>query len=77
MAGLPALWDRRGERDLYGYELVHTDVGTADEIAAAASLLMGQAAEGMPIVLIRGLGLPDIDGKAGDLIRPKSMDLYR
>jgi coenzyme F420-0:L-glutamate ligase/coenzyme F420-1:gamma-L-glutamate ligase len=76
-AGLPALWDRRGEADLYGYRLEHTDVGTADEIAAAASLLMGQAAEGRPVVLIRGLELPDIEGKAGDLIRPKAMDLYR
>jgi F420-0:gamma-glutamyl ligase len=38
---------------------------------------MGQAAEGRPIVLIRGLELPDIEGKAGDLIRPKAMDLYR
>ncbi len=77
VAGLPALWDRRGEPDLYGYQLEHTDVGTADEIAAAASLLMGQAAEGTPVVLIRGLELPDVAGKADDLIRPKSLDLYR
>jgi coenzyme F420-0:L-glutamate ligase/coenzyme F420-1:gamma-L-glutamate ligase len=76
-AGLPTLWDRRGESDLYGYTLEHTEVGTADEIAAAASLLMGQAAEGTPVILIRGLELPAKDGKAGDLIRPKSMDLYR
>jgi coenzyme F420-0:L-glutamate ligase/coenzyme F420-1:gamma-L-glutamate ligase len=76
-AGLPTLWDRRGESDLYGYTLEHTEVGTADEIAAAASLLMGQAAEGTPVILIRGLDLPAKDGKAGDLIRPKSMDLYR
>jgi coenzyme F420-0:L-glutamate ligase/coenzyme F420-1:gamma-L-glutamate ligase len=76
-AGLPTLWDRRGESDLYGYTLEHTEVGTADEIAAAASLLMGQAAEGTPVILIRGLNLPAKDGKAGDLIRPKSMDLYR
>lgn len=77
VAGLPALWDRRGERDRYGYHLEHTEVGTADEVAAAASLLMGQAAEGTPIVLIRGLKLPAVHGKAEDLIRPKSMDLYR
>jgi coenzyme F420-0:L-glutamate ligase/coenzyme F420-1:gamma-L-glutamate ligase len=76
-AGLPTLWDRRGESDLYGYTLEHTEVGTADEIAAAASLLMGQAAEGTPVILIRGLELPAKDGKAGDLIRPKPMDMYR
>ncbi len=77
VAGLPALWDRVGESDLYGYELQHTTVGVADEIAAAAGLLMGQAAEGTPVVLIRGLELPPESGKAADLIRPKEMDLYR
>ncbi|WP_420643596.1 coenzyme F420-0:L-glutamate ligase [Candidatus Leptofilum sp.] len=77
VAGLPALWDRRGEPDLYGYELQHTDIAVADEIAAAAGLLMGQGDEGMPVVLVRGLGLPVVDGKATDLVRPKEMDLYR
>jgi coenzyme F420-0:L-glutamate ligase/coenzyme F420-1:gamma-L-glutamate ligase len=77
VAGLPALWDRRGEFDLYGYELQHTIVGVADEIAAAAGLLMGQAGEGMPVVLVRGLQLPLVEGKAQDLVRPKEMDLYR
>lgn len=77
VSGLPALWDRRGERDLFGYELEHTEVGTADEVAAAASLLMGQAAEGTPVVLIRGLQLPPIQGQAKDLIRPAEHDLYR
>ena len=77
LAGLPALWDRRGERDRYGYELQNTVVGTADEIAAAAGLLLGQAAEGTPVVRIRGLHLPDVQGKASDLVRPKEIDLYR
>ncbi len=77
VAGIPALWDRRGEPDLYGYQLQHTDIGVADEIAAAAGLLMGQAAEGMPVVLVRGLNLPAAEGKATDLVRPKEMDLYR
>ncbi|MCP4362528.1 MAG: coenzyme F420-0:L-glutamate ligase [Chloroflexi bacterium] len=77
VAGLPALWNRRGEPDLYGYELQHTDVGVADELAAAAGLLMGQAGEGLPAVLIRGLNLPEQNGKASDLVRPKEMDLYR
>ncbi len=77
VAGIPALWDRRGEPDLYGYQLQHTDVAVADEIAAAVGLLMGQAAEGMPVVLVRGLHLPATDGRASDLVRPKEMDLYR
>jgi coenzyme F420-0:L-glutamate ligase/coenzyme F420-1:gamma-L-glutamate ligase len=77
VSGLPALWDRRGERDLFGYQLEHTEVGTADEVASAASLLMGQAAEGTPVVLIRGLNLPDIEGQAKDMIRPAEQDLYR
>jgi coenzyme F420-0:L-glutamate ligase/coenzyme F420-1:gamma-L-glutamate ligase len=76
-AGLPALWDRRGEPDRYGYGLQHTDVGVADEIAAAAGLIMGQAAEGQPAVLLRGLSLPPLDGCAADLVRPADQDLYR
>ena len=76
VAGLPALWDRRGEKDRYGYTLEHTDVGVADEIAAAAGLLMGQAGEGLPVILIRGLNLPAQEGKASDLVRPKKLDLY-
>ncbi len=77
VAGLPALWDRRGEADRYGYRLQHTDVGVADEIAAAAGLLMGQAAEGRPAVLLRGLRLPPAHGRAADLVRPRELDLYR
>jgi coenzyme F420-0:L-glutamate ligase / coenzyme F420-1:gamma-L-glutamate ligase len=77
VAGLPALWDRRGEPDLYGYRLQHTEVGIADEIAAAASLLMGQGAEGRPIILLRGLHFSAPAGKATDLVRSKSLDLYR
>jgi coenzyme F420-0:L-glutamate ligase/coenzyme F420-1:gamma-L-glutamate ligase len=77
VAGIPALWDRRGEPDRTGFRLQHTDVGLADEIAAAAGLLMGQAAEGLPVVVVRGLALPPVDGRAADLIRPREQDLYR
>lgn len=76
VAGLPALWDRRGEPDREGTALQHTEVGTADEIAAAAGLLMGQASESMPAVHIRGLTLPPIQGRASDLIRPREQDVY-
>lgn len=78
VAGVPALWDRRGEADLYGYRLQHTEVGVADELAAAAGLLMGQAAERIPGVLIRGVSLPPApESSARALIRPKEQDLYR
>lgn len=76
-AGFPALWDRRGEPDRQGYRLQHTEVALADEIAAAASMLMGQADEGVPAVLVRGLRLPPGDGRAQDLNRPAELDLYR
>ena len=76
-AGLPALLDLRGQPDLFGRELRSTQVGIADEIAAAASLLMGQADEGTPVVLLRGLDLPDADGSAEDLIRARALDLFR
>jgi coenzyme F420-0:L-glutamate ligase/coenzyme F420-1:gamma-L-glutamate ligase len=76
-AGLPALLDLRGRPDLFGRPLRSTQVGLADEIAAAASLLMGQADEGTPVVLIRGLDLPGGDGSANDLLRPRELDLFR
>jgi coenzyme F420-0:L-glutamate ligase / coenzyme F420-1:gamma-L-glutamate ligase len=76
-AGVPALLDLRGRPDLFGRELKSTQVGVADEIAAAASLLMGQADEGTPVVLVRGLVLPAADGSAADLIRDRTLDLFR
>lgn len=77
LAGVPALADRRGDHDLLGYTLQHTIIGLADEIAAAASLLMGPAAEGIPAVVIRGLDLPPSDSSARDLQRPRALDLFR
>jgi coenzyme F420-0:L-glutamate ligase/coenzyme F420-1:gamma-L-glutamate ligase len=57
--------------------LQHTEVGLADEIAAAASMLMGQGGESVPAVLVRGLRLPAGEGRAQDLNRPAHLDLYR
>ena len=76
-AGLPALWDRRGEPDMFGRPLRVTEIGLADEIAAAASLVMGAAGERQPVVIVRGLALPAGDGAARDLIRDKARDLFR
>ena len=76
-AGLPALLDLRGQPDLYGRALRTTEVGLADEIAAAASLLMGQADEGRPVVVLRGLPYARRDGRASELVRERQLDLFR
>ncbi len=76
-AGLPSLIDRRGERDRDGRVLEMTEVGFADAIAAAAAIVMGEAAEGTPLVLARGLEWQAPDCKAGELLRPRSEDLFR
>lgn len=77
VAGFSAIWDRRGELDLFGYELQHTFVAVADELASAAGIIMGQASEGIPVVIIRGAMPPAGSGTSRDLIRPKDKDLYR
>ncbi|MFN0041249.1 MAG: coenzyme F420-0:L-glutamate ligase [Burkholderiales bacterium] len=76
-AGIPALLDLRGKPDLFGRALRITQVGLADELASAASLLMGQSDEGTPVVLIRGLPRSAQNGHAANLVRPKEMDLFR
>jgi coenzyme F420-0:L-glutamate ligase/coenzyme F420-1:gamma-L-glutamate ligase len=76
-AGVPALWDRRGERDRDGRVLESTMVAWADAIAAAAGLLMGEAAESVPAVLVRGLACPAAAGPARSLVRPLDADLFR
>ncbi|MGB9640489.1 MAG: coenzyme F420-0:L-glutamate ligase [Anaerolineales bacterium] len=77
IAGLPGLVDLRGTDDLFGYTLRITQVGAADELAAAASLVMGQAAEGTPVVHVRGFPYPLREGSLNELIRPKEQDLFR
>jgi coenzyme F420-0:L-glutamate ligase / coenzyme F420-1:gamma-L-glutamate ligase len=80
-AGLPALYDRRGEQDLFGRTLEVTEIALADELASAASLLQGEGDEGYPVILVRGLNLAEMgqesfsDGTA--LLRPKERDLFR
>ena len=76
-AGLPVLASMVGQPDLFGRMLKVTDIAMADEIAAAASLLMGQAAEGRPAVYIRGLDWDAPPSPARALIRPESEDLFR
>ncbi len=77
ISGLPGVVDLRGQADLNGRILQVTQVGAADELAAAASLVMGQAAEGTPVVHVRGFPYPLRGGSLRELIRPKEMDLFR
>jgi coenzyme F420-0:L-glutamate ligase / coenzyme F420-1:gamma-L-glutamate ligase len=77
VAGIPALVDLRGRADLFGRALRVSIVGLADELAAAASLVMGQAAEAVPVVLVRGGTWTQPSCPAGALIRPAPEDLFR
>jgi len=76
-SGLPVLLDLRGRRDLYGRSLEVTQIGLGDELAAAASLLQGQADEGYPVVLVRGLAPAAPADDADALLRPADEDLFR
>jgi len=78
-AGLAPLWDQRGRHDLFGHELVASEECIADELAAAASLLMGQGDEGYPVVIVRGYRLPaGVESKpATSLQRPAEIDAFR
>lgn len=77
VAGLPALVDRRGDKDLFGRKLQATLQGYADLVASAAHLLCGEGDEGRPVILLRGLDIPPGEGHASDLNRPPEQDLYR
>ena len=77
VSGLPALVDLRGRPDLNGRTLETSEIGLADELAAAASLVMGQAAEGTPIVLARGVPYARREGTARELLRPEDKDLFK
>lgn len=77
VAGLPAVVDLRGEHDMFGRELMVSEQAVADELASAASLLQGQAAEGLPVVLIRGFHSDAPTQGADALVRPRDMDMFR
>jgi coenzyme F420-0:L-glutamate ligase / coenzyme F420-1:gamma-L-glutamate ligase len=76
-AGIPALRNMIGTEDLFGRKLRMTEIAVADEIASAASLLMGQGAEGLPAVHLRGFDWDDAASPASALVRPKELDLFR
>ncbi len=77
LAGMPGLVDLRGQPDLFDFRLQITQLGAADELAAAASLVMGQASEGSPVVLARGFPYALREGSLPELLRPHQQDLFR
>ncbi|RLF05746.1 MAG: coenzyme F420-0:L-glutamate ligase [Thermoprotei archaeon] len=78
VAGIKPLRDRRGDNDLFGYTLKSTAIAIADEIASAAELVMGQANEGIPAVIVRGLEYQKCDESSiKDLIMTPQEDLFR
>jgi coenzyme F420-0:L-glutamate ligase/coenzyme F420-1:gamma-L-glutamate ligase len=77
LAGLPGVVDLRGQPDLFDYHLQVSEVAAADELAAAASLLMGQAAEGTPVVHARGFPYVLREAHLDELLRPEAEDLFR
>ena len=77
LSGLPGLVDLRGKPDLFGFTLRITQVGAGDELASAASLVMGQAAEATPVVHVRGFPYKLRDGRLSELIRQEAKDLFR
>lgn len=77
VSGIPALVDLRGQEDLFGFHLKITQVAAADELAAGASLIMGQASEKTPVVFVHGFPYPLRESSLDELIRPKEQDLFR
>ena len=81
ISGMDPLWDRSGEQDLFGRELKTTSIAVSDELASAGSIVMGQAQEGIPVVLIRGVEyfskLRNDTARIRPLIRPKEYDVFR
>jgi coenzyme F420-0:L-glutamate ligase/coenzyme F420-1:gamma-L-glutamate ligase len=76
ISGLPAVLDLRGTADADGRTMHATEVALADEIAAAADLVMGKA-RGIPAAIVRGVAFPPGDGRATELVRPAVEDLFR
>lgn len=76
-AGIEPVKNMVGHPDLFGYQLERTHIAVADELAAAGSLLMGQADEGRPVVLARGIRFTSGDAGSQALIRPRHEDMFR
>ena len=77
VAGLRPVDDQRGRADLFGYIMHATMVGLADQLAAAASLVMGQTNEALPMVILRGVPYHPQEGTSREMIRERAKDLFR
>ncbi len=77
VSGISPLRDFRGKKDLFGYTLKSTIVAIADELACAASLIMGESNEGIPVAIVKGLHYEFENGSAKELIMPIDKDLFR
>jgi len=78
VAGIKPIRDRRGEKDLFGYELRIKQTAVADELSSAAELVIGQANEGIPVAIIRGYNYQATEkATAKEIARPKDKDLFR
>ncbi len=77
VAGMKSLKDMRGEEDAYGETLESTRVALPDALAAAASVVMGEADELVPAVVIKGVSYEPAEGGIGPLLRPEEEDLFR
>lgn len=77
LSGLPALVDMRGKTDMYKYQMRVTVIAAADELAAGASLMMGQTDEATPVVLVRGFPYELRESSASELVRDKKFDMFR
>lgn len=77
LSGVPAIVDMRGKEDIFGFHLKITQVAAADELAAAASLVMGQADEKVPVIHVRGFPYPLTESVFRDVLRDKKDDLFR
>ncbi len=80
-SGISPIWRRVGEKDLYGRELETTEIATCYELASAASLIMGQADEGLPVVIVRGFNsfdtLRNVDSNIKSVLMTKEFDVFR
>jgi coenzyme F420-0:L-glutamate ligase / coenzyme F420-1:gamma-L-glutamate ligase len=81
ISGMNPVWNRHGEKDLYHRELQTTVIAVADELASAASIVMGQASEGLPVVIVRGVEYVEkLRSSSADIkpiLRPKKFDVFR
>lgn len=76
-AGIEAMNDMRGDRDRFGRVLQVAEVATADCLAGAAGIVMGEGAEGVPVVIVRGAGAGQSGQTASDILRPADEDLFQ